>query len=127
MAGNPPAETPEAQPAEIEPVARPPGTPPPIDVDIPEPGGGGPGTKEITIPERREWIRGLIAIILVAIFGLEVLGAMLVLWLCSTQLQQLKELLPLILSPTVAVVGSVLGFYFGGKEEPTAGTGRSPP
>ena len=104
------------------------GGPPPLDIDLPE-AGGGPEAKKITIPERRERARERIAMLLVIIFAIEVLGAMLALWLCGeTRLQQLKDILPLILGPTVAVVGSVLGFYFGGKENGDGGSsaGGSP-
>jgi hypothetical protein len=82
----------------------------------------GPISFPITIPERREIARAWIAKVLVGIFGFEALGAILAIWFCSAKQQELKDILTLILGPTVAVIGSVLGFYFGAENGD-----RSPP
>jgi heme A synthase len=87
-------------------------------IDIGDPAGAGPQPK--TLDEWREWVRRALALVLVGIFGLEVLGAMLALWFGSAHLQELKDILTLILGPTVALAGSAIGFYFGrGAVEPT--------
>jgi hypothetical protein len=102
-----------------DPAAEPiPPSGPPIDIDVspPDPPSvRGPISFPITIPERREIARAWIAKVLVGIFGFEVLGAILAVWFCSEKQQELKDILTLILGPTVAVIGSVLGFYFGAE------------
>jgi hypothetical protein len=97
----------------------------PVEVDVPA-RGAGPGATPITIPERRERARAWIALSLVGIFGFEVVGAFVALWFC-TRLQELKDVITLILGPTVAVIGSVLGFYFGTRDESAEDSGRPPP
>jgi protein-S-isoprenylcysteine O-methyltransferase Ste14 len=97
-------------------MAQSPTTEPPSAVEIEGPQGAEPRPRRTTIPERREFARQCVALILVIIFGIEVLGAMLALWLWPTQLEGLKEIIMLILGPTVALVGSVTGFYFGTQE-----------
>lgn len=91
----------------------------PQDGDAPiiqAPEGAEPRSQKTTVPERRESARQLLAIVLVGIFGVEVVGAMVALWLCGGDVQGLKDLLTLIIGPTVALVGSVTGFYFGARE-----------
>ncbi len=83
---------------------------PPDVLDIEGPEGAGPEPR--TIPEWQEWVRRFLAIALVTIFGVEALGGMVALWLCSEHLQELKDILTLILGPTVALAGSATGFYF---------------
>lgn len=86
------------------------------DADVIQPPEGAePRSQKTTVPERRESARQLLAIVLVGIFGFEVFGAMVALWLCG-DIRGLKELLTLIIGPTVALVGSVTGFYFGTRE-----------
>jgi hypothetical protein len=80
-------------------------------VVIEDPAGDEP--KSQSMDERREWVRRTLAVALVAIFGLEVLGAMAALCWTSAHPQDLKDILTLILSPTVALTGSAIGFYFG--------------
>jgi hypothetical protein len=87
---------------------------PPTDAEVGEPRGAEPREIRATIPERQEHARQYLAFALVGIFGLEVLGSMLALWFCvrADLLQNLKDILTLILGPTVALVGSATGFYF---------------
>jgi hypothetical protein len=74
----------------------------------------GPEARKATIPEKQEDARRTLAIALVVIFGIEVIGAMLALWFCKPpMIDSIKEVLTLILGPTVALVGSATGFYFG--------------
>jgi hypothetical protein len=86
------------------------------DLEIPEPGGAEPEAKSVNIPELRERARKWIAIGLVIIFGLEVLGSMAAAWFCSIDTHNIKDIMELVLGPTVALVGSVVGFYFGTYE-----------
>ena len=102
-------------------------TQPPTDDEVREPSGAGPGEVKTTISEWQEAARRRLAYILVTIFGGEISIAMLVLLLWKTEqdIQHLKDLLTLILSPTVALVGSAMGFYFGtrsGSNDTTAQT-----
>jgi hypothetical protein len=90
----------------------PPGEPEAEEIEIPEIEDAEPEPRPITIPERRERTRERIAYILVFIFGFEVVAAMLALLFCGADLRGLKDLLTLILTPTVALAGSVIGFYF---------------
>jgi hypothetical protein len=95
-------------------------------IEIPEPEGAEPQSRGFTIPERQEWARTWLALSLVAIFGVEVTGSMVALWVCGARLQELKDILTLVLGPTVALVGSATGFYFASRsrtEEPS----QSPP
>lgn len=103
-----------------EPPAEPPG-------EVGEPGSAGPRAVRPTLPERQEDARRILALVLVGIFGFEVIVAMLALWLNrgDHDLQALKDILTLILGPTVALVGSVTGFYFGTR--PQEGGKIAPP
>jgi hypothetical protein len=83
----------------------------PAVLDIEGPEGAGP--EPTTVAGSREWVRRFLAVSLVVIFGIEVLGAMLSVWFSTQHLQELKDILTLILSPTVALAGSATGFYFG--------------
>jgi len=64
----------------------------------------------------REKIRGIIAIILV-ITLVAVIGIILYkeLWQ-KTEAVEIKDIAATILTPLIAVVGTVLGFYFGSKD-----------
>jgi hypothetical protein len=88
----------------------------PAEDEIPEPEGVEPEPREITIPQRRERTREWVAYILIGIFGFEIVAAMLAFCFCGASLQGLKDLLPLIVTPTVALAGSVIGFYFASVE-----------
>jgi hypothetical protein len=90
-------------------------TPAPTAIDIAGPPPP-PIARRTTIPERRESARKTLALILVGIFGIEVIGALAALVFFGVNLQDLKDIIPLILGPTVALVGSVVGFYFGTQE-----------
>jgi hypothetical protein len=97
-------------------MAQSPPVEPPGVLEIPDPEGAEPERRRASVPERRETARLGVAIALVVIFGIEVIGAMLALWLCSARMAELKDILSLILSPTVALVGAVTGFYFGTQD-----------
>lgn len=66
----------------------------------------------------RELMRGVIALSLVVLLVLIVLAPIgVVIWVPSVPFETIKSMLELILSPVVALVGSAVGFYFGGKEK----------
>jgi hypothetical protein len=50
----------------------------------------------------------------VGIFAFEVIASFLLLWQ-GTKVEDIKEILLEVISPTVALAGSALGFYFGTK------------
>jgi hypothetical protein len=86
----------------------------PEPITISDPASDGPESKKVTLAEKQEDARRALAIILVLIFAGEVLGAMLALWTSnSPPINDIKEILTMILGPTVALVGSAMGFYFG--------------
>ncbi|MGD2134225.1 MAG: hypothetical protein PVI23_15650 [Maricaulaceae bacterium] len=70
---------------------------------------------------RREDARRKLAVSLITIFGVEIFAALAVLgaliFLCADDqhFAHAKEILTLVLTPTVALVGSATGFYFGAK------------
>ena len=77
---------------------------PPIEVE--------PQSRPISIPELRERARSRLAMSLLIILGIEVTAAFVALF-CGFFPSDIKDILTVILSPTVALVGSALGFYFG--------------
>jgi len=90
--------------------------PEPAPLDISETESEEPNPRAFTLPELREKARQWIAWALVAIFGVEVLGAMAAARFCKTDIQNIKDIMELILSPTIGLVGAVVGFYFGSSE-----------
>jgi hypothetical protein len=79
--------------------------PPPEDVDAP--------TDPQTVPIAREKVRGNLAYILIGTLAAEVLLAFIALAARLIGIDDLKTLLEVVFGPTVALVGSVIGFYFG--------------
>jgi hypothetical protein len=69
------------------------------------------------IDRDREQKRGLIALILVGLLAAVVLLSFAGLLTSRIELKDLKELLTVILSPLVALVGAATGFYFGEKSK----------
>jgi hypothetical protein len=81
-----------------------------------------------SIEYHREETRSKLAFALIAIFGVEVLAALATfvfphqLGIDSADLASVKDILSIVFSPTVALVGSAMGFYFGteGKKQERA-------
>lgn len=77
----------------------------------------GPSSKPI--PQKQEEARRGLAFFLVIIMLLEVIFAMTASWMpCrfgfrNVPLEELKDIMEVIFAPTVALVGSAAGFYFG--------------
>lgn len=68
----------------------------------------------VGISERRELTRGLLAAWLSGLLGAIVIAAPVLLATKRVSIGELEKLAQLILTPVVAIVGSVVGFYFGG-------------
>lgn len=80
----------------------------------------------VPLDHQQEAARRRLAMALVGILALEVVGVMLgmliPLVLCSAiPIDAIKELMLLIFSPTVALVGSAAGFYFGSQTRSSVG------
>jgi hypothetical protein len=63
---------------------------------------------------KHDRVRKWLAYALVGIFAFEVIASFLLLWQ-GTKVEDIKEILLEVISPTVALAGSALGFYFGTK------------
>lgn len=57
--------------------------------------------------------RKLLALVLLAILGFEIVAALLSVIFASGTKDAVKEMLGLLFTPTVALVGAATGFYFG--------------
>lgn len=82
------------------------------DVDLPA-----KRTKEVPYdPEpNRDKVRGYLALSLVVLLVAVIIAGWVTLWTGVVKEPEIKDLLGVILPPVVALVGSALGFYFGGK------------
>ena len=72
-----------------------------------------PGPGQFDVIKARETMRGWLAVIVLAVFGLEVLLFFGLAFGHVLLMQDIKELGLVLFSPTIVVVGTVLGFYFG--------------
>jgi hypothetical protein len=93
--------------------------PPLDDDDVGQPES--PRQVLLPIPHQQELARRRIAYALVTILGFEVLAALLLL-LCVIEplvipIENLRTIMTIIFGPTVALVGSATGFYFGTSRE----------
>ena len=71
-------------------------------------------------PRQREWVRAILAFLLVVIFGFEIwagIHAMTNPEIVKDEhaVNAVKDLFLIVLSPTVALVGAAIGFYYGTK------------
>jgi len=100
------------------------------DLDQGQPSGGRRRIIDINrvkAPTRRgleseEWVRGLLAILLFILLALEIFCALYIMLDAALAkddkaLERVKDLLTLVLSPTVALFGAATGFYYGAKSE----------
>lgn len=83
---------------------------PPVDPDV----RLGPDTVPYNPEPKRENIRGLLAGGLVGLVGLEVALGFIAL-MTGSAIDDLRELLEVVFSPSVALAGSATGFYFAGR------------
>jgi heme A synthase len=63
----------------------------------------------------RDRVRGWLALALVVLLVAVIVAAWVTLWAGAVSEPEIKDLLGVLLPPVVALVGSALGFYFGGK------------
>lgn len=68
-----------------------------------------PTTREIELESTRKYL----AFFLLAILALEILAALAAVLLFNGVVASMKEMLAVIFTPTVALVGAATGFYFG--------------
>lgn len=92
---------------------------PPRTVEIADPGGiSPPEERRANLNLKQEDVRRWLAVGLMAIFAVEILVSLYIMATGSKETwPDLKELLAMILGPTVALVGSATGFYFGTKAD----------
>lgn len=63
----------------------------------------------------RERLRGAIASGLVVLFALAILASVALFWWLPDKTAELKDFLPLVLTPLTSVVSAVVGFYYGAQ------------
>jgi hypothetical protein len=107
--------------AATEPAASAPGTAPADEADwgaaappgaaATEPAASAPGTAPATITHRQETARQGIAYALLCILAIQVLFVVFASPFIAVA--RVKEALEIVFGPTAALVGSVMGFYFG--------------
>jgi hypothetical protein len=91
----------------------------PTDGPIVEAPDRGPSTR--SIPHLQEGARRGLTFFLVGILAVEILFALTATWLPSLvgisnmPLDTLKEIMTIVFGPTIALVGSAAGFYFGNR------------
>jgi hypothetical protein len=69
----------------------------------------------------RDWVRGMLALSLLFILLLEVASAIGFVFFCSRlsddkSITAAKDIITLVLNPTVALVGAATGFYYGASD-----------
>ncbi|BCX18198.1 MAG: hypothetical protein KatS3mg117_1880 [Geminicoccaceae bacterium] len=64
---------------------------------------------------QREKLRGWIAVGLVVLFALAIAASFLSFWWLPDKTDDLKDFLPLVLTPLTSVVSAVVGFYYGAQ------------
>lgn len=67
-------------------------------------------------PPHREKLRGRIAVWLLAIFTLEIVAVLAAILFLPDRLSAAKEVIVLIMTPTLTLLGAVTGFYYGAKD-----------
>jgi hypothetical protein len=77
-----------------------------------------PGEKLYDPEPHRERMRGALAIGLVAMLGGTILLGYIALWWDWASASEVKDFLSVVMSPLVALAGSAVGFYFGGRSRP---------
>lgn len=79
-----------------------------------------PAFDRVPIEQAREAMRGYIALALVLTVGGIILGCMLLLGTKSATAADLKDVMSIVFTPIVALLGAVVGFYYGtGTGQPT--------
>lgn len=71
--------------------------------------------ESIPIENQRESVRGVLAGVLVAILGTTILGSLALFANDRLSGEEIEQVSQIFVTPLVAIVGSVVGFYFGGQ------------
>jgi len=82
-----------------------------------------------SIAQRREGVRALLAFCLFVLLAGEVAFAfwgLLKVIADPNQIQALKDVVTMVLSPTVALVGAATGFYYGTRQDDAGDRSRNP-
>lgn len=74
-------------------------------------------TRPYSLARQREDMRARVALALVGLLAFVVVAAFVTLWVEGGLAEGTKDLLTLILGPVVTLVGSVIGYYFGGQAQ----------
>jgi hypothetical protein len=69
-------------------------------------------------PPDRERHRFWFAVILVILFSIEVLSPIVVVMVAPERIDSVLAVVNVVFTPTVAILGAVVGFYFGTKPRP---------
>lgn len=75
----------------------------------------GPVLEPFNIAKEQEKVRGTIAQALVVMLAIIILLAFISLWAYSASFADLEKLMTIIFGPVIALVGTAIGYYFGGK------------
>ena len=73
------------------------------------------GPALFNIAKEQEKVRGLIAQALIVLLAVIILFAFISLWTYSSTFGDLEKLLTIVFAPVIALVGTAIGYYFGGK------------
>jgi hypothetical protein len=74
-----------------------------------------PPSTPVTPEQQRESMRGVLASLLTGILGVVVIGTIVLVAYGRLTIGNLKTISQVLLTPLVAIVGTVVGFYFGGQ------------
>lgn len=75
----------------------------------------GPQTEPYNHLKQQEQVRGRIAEGLAAMLAVIILFAFVTLWVYSSTFADLEKLMTIVFGPVIALVGTAIGYYFGGK------------
>jgi hypothetical protein len=75
----------------------------------------GPAFEPFNIAKEQEKVRGVIAQALIVLLAVIILFAFISLWTFSSGFPDLEKLMTIVFGPVIALVGTAIGYYFGGK------------
>ena len=75
----------------------------------------GPPLEPFNIAKEQEKVRGLIAQGLIVMLAIIILLAFISLWHYGSSFADLEKLMTIVFGPVIALVGTAIGYYFGGK------------
>jgi hypothetical protein len=76
-----------------------------------------PTTRDVDLDRTRK----LLALFLLGILAIEILAALVAVFFATTVTTAMKDMLGLLFTPTIALVGAATGFYFGQSRSTTGG------